>query len=800
MKDPSIVGLEEIGDENVGGKAAGLARMHAMGLRVPTGFVILDATPESLPSDLLERYRALGGGSVAVRSSALDEDGNRASFAGQYETLLNVEGEEALVAAVRDCLSSLSDDRADVYRASHARHGELAMCVVVQRMVDPRAAGVLFTADPVTHRRARVVIDAVSGLGEALVSGQATPDHNLLERQRALLRSDLVGDRPILESEDLDRLVAEALQAEAERGEPLDLEWAIDRDGQVWWLQARPITTLGPDPNELDTPTLERDHVYTRCNVGEMFPGVCTPLSYSFTAWAIDVGMQRMHLRVGVQDAFVPAFRFLVMSHGHLFLNLTTLSDASSQTFGGDASDLTLSICGRSVTEPKIRVKPPPAWPRRARNVIGYFRYLAGQRRARRSMKTLVAELEFIPTDASAQAMWHAIDDEFEAVFDAMDWHLVSSATAGIMTPIMLGVLAKGEPPSEDHHVEVAGLLAGAQGVESADIADGATRIVDALQREPEVRARFLDADDDEALAWLSSIDAGTAGREFRAYLERHGHRAIKELDLRQPEWQEDSRPLVASLKVSARSSLDGGGTLRRAEASDTSGRASKRPLALRLLTRLAHQTVRSREETKSGLVAVTARFKQAYRELARRMVREDRLPDEDAVFFLMHEELGALLRGEGGELAQRAVERRSVLDHQAALQFEDIFLGEPVPIVPELPQDVSGHHVTGTAVSRGRVVGVARVVRTPTEAESLMRGEILVAPITDVGWTPYFSMISGLVTDIGSAVSHGAVVAREFGLPAVVNTRFATQVFKTGDRIVLDADHGHVRLASVDD
>ena len=140
------------------------------------------------------------------------------------------------------------------------------------------------------------------------------------------------------------------------------------------------------------------------------------------------------------------------------------------------------------------------------------------------------------------------------------------------------------------------------------------------------------------------------------------------------------------------------------------------------------------------------------------------------------------------------------MIDRQAALQFDDIFQGEPVPAVPELPEGASERMLSGTAVSRGRIVGIARVVHTPAEAEALEPGEILVAPITDVGWTPYFSLISGLVTDIGSAVSHGAVVAREFGLPAVANTRFATQVFKTGDRVVLDADQGIVRVATASD
>lgn len=799
---PRILRLEEIRDEPVGGKATGLAQLHAMGLRVPRGFAIVDATPGELPEDLLRQYRDLGAGKVAVRSSALDEDSSDSSFAGQYETTLNVEGEQALLDAVRQCLASLSSERAGGYREfrGEEKPSERAMCVVVQCMVDARAAGVLFTVDPVTHRRAHMVLDAVAGLGEALVSGEATPDHYVLERDGKVVRCELTGETPILDDFTRKRLIAESLAAERERGTPLDLEWAIDGEGEVWWLQARPITTLGPDLNELDTKAINPDHVYTRCNIGEMFPGVCTPLSYSFTVWAIDVGMQRMQMRVGVQDEFDPELRFCAMSYGHLFLNLTTLSDAASQTLGGDASDLTLSICGRVITEPEIKLKPPPAWPRRVRNIARYFLYLFGQRRARRSLKNLVATLHLEARDGSAEAQWQAIDGQRSCIVDAMDWHLVSSATSGIMTPTLLGIFANGETPTDAHHSEVASVLSGADGVESADIADGAERIQAAVLMDPVVAQKFAEMTNEEAGSWLASDASGEPGREYRRYLDRHGHRAIKELELRQPEWREDPIPLIASLRVSVRSRCNGDARPMDSAPVPRPADARRYNLAIRLLTKLAHQTVRSREETKSGLVAVTAHFKRAYRELAKRMVGEGLLPDEDAVFFLTHQELGALISRSGADLARSAIDRRSVFDQQASLQFPDVFAGHPVPVIPELPDDMEGKFVTGTSVSRGTIVGVARVVRTPAEAEALMHGEILVAPITDVGWTPYFGLISGLVTDIGSAVSHGAVVAREFGLPAIVNTRFATQVFETGDRIVLDADNGLVRLANPDD
>jgi pyruvate,water dikinase len=224
----------------------------------------------------------------------------------------------------------------------------------------------------------------------------------------------------------------------------------------------------------------------------------------------------------------------------------------------------------------------------------------------------------------------------------------------------------------------------------------------------------------------------------------------------------------------------------------------------MRRLIAMARQAVRCREETKSGLVMVTTLFKQAYRRLAEQLVAEGLLPDADAVYFLTHEELRRLSSGDDPQLADRAVSRRSAFAHQDAQSYPDVFQGEPQPLRPdamlELLKEADGGAVSGAPVSRGRVIGRARVVHSLDEAEALRQGEILIAPITDVGWTPYFSLISGLVTDVGSAVSHGAVVAREYGLPAVVNTRVGTLVFSTGDRVLLDGDRGIVRLAEADE
>ena len=790
MTAAQILTLDDLGDTPVGGKAAGLAKLTKLGLRVPPAFVIVGATPGDLPEDLETHLLRLGGGPVAVRSSALGEDSAEASFAGQYETVLDVVGIEPLREAIDVCLASLHNHRASAYRRQNAPvNDESAMSVVVQNMVPAAAAGVLFTADPVTGRRDRVIVDAVRGLGEALVSGHASPDHVVLDRSGNTREARIAGTTAILGDAALRSLVASALAAEAAEGCPLDLEWAVDGAGDIHWLQARPITNLPADPNELDTPIADPTHVFTRCNVGEMFPGACTPLSYSFTARSIDVGMQMMHVQIGIQQSVLPQMRFVIMNSGHLFLNLSTMSETATHAIGSSAQQLALSVCGRPVTEFTISGAPPPPRRRRAANGIRYIRYLLGQPRARRQMRRLVAELH-IPEAPTAAAAWQEIDSRFASIFDAMNYHLISSAGSGVLTPTLLGVIAGGRDPSEADHATAAALLAGAAGVESADIVTGTERIATEIAADANDEASFVQARPEEALAWIRSSAAGAARAEFERYLRTHGHRAIKELELRQPEWREDPLPVIRSLQVTLRQG--GPEEAHRAKAI----RTNEAGVAVRALAGLARRAVRAREETKSGLVAVTTRFKKAYRALAALMVTEGLLPDADALYFLTHDELGRLARGDDASLAATALARRQAFAEQERYEFPDVFQGEPARLDLDRVAADSPGVVRGAPVSRGRVTGIARIVRNLDEAAALQRGEILIAPITDVGWTPYFSLIAGLVTDIGSAVSHGAVVAREYGLPAVVNTRTATRVFRTGDLVVLDGESGVVRLA----
>lgn len=797
-----IVRLGNPAPEPMGGKAEGLNRLIGHGFRVPAGFVILDASPGALPESLEAEWKALGEGPVAVRSSALDEDGEAASFAGQFATFLDVADFSGLQEAVEGCLASAAGEGAMAYRESRAEEdSEVSpMCVLVQKMVDARAAGVCFTADPVTSRRDLLILDSVRGLGEKLVSGEVTADHDVFERSTRRWRNrEQEESVPVLAPDERDRIKADALKAETDFEQPLDMEWAIDESGELFWLQARPVTTLAADPRELDTPLPQPDDVWTRCNVGEMMPGAVSPLTFSTCARGIEMGWQDNAIAIGVQATRDPRQSYVVMFLGHLFINLSEGARFSAQVTGASADQQSLAICGRIV--PEVSNPEPASWRIRLPRIARQLRQLLAVKRNIRRLEALadgpaIERRGALPT-------WEAIDAGLEELYEAYALHLQVSAVAGAMAPILLAITAgQKEEPSLEDHARVAELLAGAEDVESADVVAGLERLSELIVADPSMVKRFMEADPQELVSWLEHPASKSVGEAYKAYLTKHGHRSVRELDVRQPEWAEDPLPVIRALRHQV--GLRAGPTPRRpvaasaARPQDVAGRGER---ILGWLTPWAHRAVRNRERAKSLLVATTVRFKRAYRALARSLVEEGRLPDEDAVFFLLHEELGLLCRGEeaGKNLAATAEARREALAYHETLDFADV--GQGIPEAEEgetRAVDLNeGDRIVGKPVSRGCVEGRARVVHSLEEAQFIEPGEILVARITDVGWTPFFGVISGLVTDLGSAVSHGAVVAREYGLPAVLNTRSGTQQLSTGDQIRVDGDRGWVDVLS---
>lgn len=780
-----ICALCDITDTSAGGKAYGLARLVAMGLSVPPAFVLRNAQANCFPADLDTHYRNLRAASVAVRSSALGEDGIGASFAGQYDTVLNVCGEQPLRDAIARCVASIDGERARSYQQEHSGAAAITMNVVVQAMVDATVAGVVFTADPVSARRDLLLIDAIAGLGEALVSGEATPDHYAVHRSGDIVRRQLAGTLPLLSDADIARIATQARAAAVHEGHPLDLEWAIDADGTLYWLQARPITTLPADLNEFDTVLPRPDDVLTISNVSEMMPGAVCPLTGSFTGWGIDYGVQHMQLMVGARDRIEPAWQLTAWAYGHLFLNMTGNVAMNAAVLGATVEQTAQSLCGRLV--PELRPLPRrPLW-RRALNTVKVLAYCL-------RAPAVVARFD---RDLQSFAIAHlgdsiAMSEQLArkaAFFDhAMAVHIRSSALSGFLcTLVESGVAARSNDSTGEEQAQAMRLLAGATGVESAVMLDELDGLIDRVAEHTEARDAFWQAAADDALTWL--LASPELAPLYHAFIARHGHRGYRELCMRDQAWREDPTPLVQSMQAAVHARLLAPGP--RAPRTHTIDRADL-SASLRWLLPKAHAAIRRREHTKSRLVEVAHRFKLGFRHLGELLVSSGALPDADLVYFFSVAELPSFAASPDAASVERALARRAAFPYQQRFEFPEISVGIPQPLEPRAIT-TTGNILHGRPASRGTVEGLARVAHTLAEAAVLQPGEILVTPITDIGWTPYFSLIAGLVTDLGSAVSHGAVIAREYGLPCVVNTREGSRFLKTGDRIRLDGDNGTV-------
>ncbi|MGZ4908981.1 MAG: PEP/pyruvate-binding domain-containing protein, partial [Halobacteriota archaeon] len=725
-------------------------------------------------------YDRLGRGRVAVRSSASDEDGTAVSFAGQHATVLDVEGVPALRDAVIQCIHSLTSERAQAYRQARTENANGTMSVIVQRMVDARSAGAIFTADPTTARRDHMVVDAVKGTGDALVRGAVTADHFTLDRNGAVVKRDLPGPAPSVRDDELRALATDALRIEEHVGVPVDCEWVIDRNGAITWLQARPITTLPADPRELDS-EINPEDIYSSCNIGEIFPGVATPLSWSTVLVGFDRGLQLMYKSIATLEMQEEPL-LNIQQFGRPFMNLTLLAGTARSMAGGSETNTAETLCGRQVSE----IVPGPRAPQseRVRNGFRYMTTMLFGRHAAK-FKRLVASIDLAP-GTNANETYAVIDREIRKLGEAWYRHNCTSMLAASLVPALLPMIAQGAEPTEQHRAQLAQLLAGTEGVESYDIAAGIDRIVAALvEFDGQQLDRFLTLEVQPADHFLRE-EAGTpVRREYGTYLERHGHRCIRELELREKGWAEEPAPIIEAVQSGVRA-------IRGGRVAPLRGKQGTVPLKFSLLIKLGQRGIRDREMSKSLLVMAVTHFKHAYRALARQMVDEGLLPEDDLVYFLQHDELGELLRVRNAMLVEKALARRAVLSFQEKLYFKQNFRGKAEPIDPPRPSGDGIIH--GKPANVGVVRGRARVVQTLADIAEVGPDEILIAPVIDVGWTPSFATIAGFASDVGSAISHGAVVAREYGIPAVVGLRNATTTFRTGDCVELDADHGVLR------
>ncbi|MGN9843967.1 PEP/pyruvate-binding domain-containing protein [Nonomuraea sp. H19] len=792
----------------VGGKATGLGEMIKAGERVPDGFCLTVESYKSryLPEkELIDAYERLGGGRVAVRSSATAEDLPDASFAGQQDTYLNVEGAGPLIDAVRKCWDSLYTERAVAYRAA-VGIDDAAMAVVVQRMIDPAVAGVMFTANPITGCRTEMVVDAAPGLGTAVVDGTVVPDHYVVGHQAPAVRN---GDG-CLGKEQLEGLRDAGRRLQEHFGSPQDIEWAIDADGTLWLLQSRPVTTLFPAPPDTgDTRIyLEFGHIQ-----GMLRP--TTPMGVSLLKTGSGMWFKAMGARIDPRD---PLPR-LVPIGGRLYFDLTDFARNKSMRKRLRTS---LEVYGPRVQGAVERMLDDPRFaPRRGLPfrpgnaakmtlrlapgaVFGLVRSLARPDDARVMAYRALDEIRrqtAPPTEpaTSAERLRWVIEDSHAAV--------MGPAMMRLVWPLLTGMLV-GVAPS--------GLLKGVAAEDELDIVLGGmphnvTTEMDLALWRLAVNARehgdlFLTTPLEELAGKHRAGELPDIG--MADFLDRYGMRAAAEIDVGMPRWEEDPAPLFAAIANYLRVDDPEQAPDRRFEQAadkaekmiETLSRRARRtrPVRGRLATFFMRRSRKLTGLREIGKFAWLPALQAARRQL---LLTGDDLASrglleraDDIMFLDLFEARSAVHDGVDHRnlVAARRAEYERELRRPAV---PGALLSDGTDVEALAPQEPMEDGVlTGMAGAAGRATGRARVIRDPAGAH-IEPGEILVAPTTDPGWTPLFMTTAGLVTETGSPVAHGPTVAREYGIPAVICVRNATHRIKTGQLITIDGTAGTVRV-----
>ena len=773
------------------------------------------AIPDDLAAAITRPLARLGEhAAYAVRSSATAEDLPTASFAGQQDTYLNVVGPAAILQHVSRCWASLFTERAVTYRLRNGiDHRKVQMAVVVQQMVFPQAAGILFTADPVTGNRKVASVEASFGLGEALVSGLVNADvykvrdgevvARAIATKRLAIHASPAGgtqeqaieperqEQPALTDAQVVRLAQLGRRIEAHFGRPQDIEWClVDDDFQI--VQSRPITTLFPIPAAGD----RENHVYVSVGHQQMMTDAMKPLGLSF--WQLTTPRPMCEaggrLFVDVTQALAsPASR----------AGLLGLAGKSDPLIG----DALQTILDRGDFIPSLPdegpgwAPPGGAAPAPIETDPAIVAELIGRSQAsiaalKRDIRTKSgsALLDFILADIQ-ELKRILFDPQSHQVFmSAMEatWWLNEQLQAWLGEKNAADTLTQSVPNN----------VTSEMGLALLDVAD-------VIRPHPDVVAFLQHVEDEDFLDELPELEGGREARDaIQAWLDTYGMRCVGEIDITRPRWSERPTTLVPLILGNIKNFEPGAGERRfeqgRQEAWKKEQELLERLRALpdgeqkaeeakRMIDRV-RTFIGYREYPKYGMISRYFVYKQALLEEAERLVQAHVLREQEDIFYLTFQELQDVVRTNQVD-DQLIRQRKDAFRSYQALTPPRVLTSDGEAIAGAYRRDdVPAGALVGLPVSAGTVEGRARVILDMAEAD-LEAGDILVTAYTDPSWTPLFVAITGLVTEVGGLMTHGAVIAREYGLPAVVGVEHATRLIRDGQRIRVHGTDGYVEI-----
>jgi rifampicin phosphotransferase len=799
----------------------------------------------SLENEIRQAYLALGTPSpaVAVRSSATAEDLPDLSFAGQQDTYLNILGEEALLKAVVCCWASLWTARAIGYRARNSiLQAEVALAVVVQRMVQSEASGVLFTANPLSGKLSETVIDATFGLGEALVSGQVEPDHYVVETAGGRILSKTLGakalriegqtdggtmtisqdgsTRQAIPDEQILLLARLGRQAAVHFGSPQDMEWAWAKD-RLYVVQSRPITSLYPLPEKSQAEPLE---AWFSFGVWQGMLDPFTPLGQDIFTYLVSGLGEMAHVIISPADQ-----RTLLPAGERLFVNISSLlrnpiGRQVANIFIASVDPISGNIIDTLLIDPRFSMTGSFSPWKMLPLIRGVFPFgkniltnLLSPARGRQRLQNLI---DRINKDVKARcARAHTLSELVEAITDTLTHQvkdvfptLVAAVASGQGMPLQTLIRMSADVPhGPDLIME---MTRGLPYNVTTEMGLALWETAKTIRAEPDTAGMFTEKDVADLVAsYRSGTLPAPAQQAIVHFLDLYGMRGVGEIDIGCSRWEEDPSQVFRTLKSylqmdeSRAPDVIFRDTIAKAQQAekDLIAAFAARPAGwiksrqARMLADRFRELGGLRESPKFAVIQILGIYRSAFLASGRKLVEQGMLNEPEDIFYLHLYEMQALASGEIRDWGTLVAEHRTVYQRELRRKrIPHILLSDGTAYYDAISSNVAEDEntLTGNPVSAGTIEGTVHVVLDPHGAQ-LLPGEVLVCPATDPAWTPLFLSAGGLVMEVGGMMTHGSVVAREYGIPAVVGVREATERLKTGQRVRVDGSSGRITILS---
>ena len=800
--------------------------------------IIKEPMTETQRLDIETHFNSLGADHFAVRSSATAEDLPDHSFAGQYDSYLGISGLAECIETIKKCWASLWTQRAYEYRRQNdIDHLKVDMAVIVQALIDAETSGVIFTADPITGRRESIVIESCFGLGDALVSGKVTPDRFVYDRKKQKLQTWSISEKKIehvldnngnvqeqsiseeksgirtLNKKQIKKLAILAQKVETEFGCPQDIEWAI-KSNSIRLLQSRPITNL-PTPKQK---SWEERQVWSNIAAQEVLPDVVTPATLSLIENLAGTMFDPVLWQFRMNRGNHPFFSVLA---GRVYFNaniwiavIKALPFAENYDFSRDLGSEPglheVVEIEKTMTDddlPELNFKRFRFF---LKLPLLILRWLACTLRKGQSIidQTKKMNENWQSIDPTGLSIQQIVTNCNTIIRDFRDICGKALYLFGVMAayPALETICSKWLPEEQQCAKR---LLAGLGKMEDANSGLDLWRLALSADANPQLREIILSNDDWRTIS--GKLKEINSGGEFLAqweeFMSRHGFHCRAEIELFNTRWAETPDYILSLLRSYV-------GSIGKTDplANHAKSEQQREQLAQKCRKRLRNPFKRMflnfllaraqygsifRENVKCEIVRLIRNLRIMLLELGRKLHSESIIQNPEDVFFLKLEEIEPVTQGKAGFNVKETISaRRAEYDRWQTVTPPGTIVGRYDPEKSIQGQyDTDAEMLKGLAVSAGVATGQARVILRADEQQQLLPGEILVAPFTDPGWTPYFVPAVAIVMDQGSLLSHGSIVAREYGIPAVVNVGYATKIIKTGQKIQVDGNMGEVRI-----